>query len=91
MVHFDPNISLDQPVTYQICVPGLLESEWLDWGGDLSITLEQRETGKTVTTLTGSFDQASLHGLLRRLYAFGLPIISVNYVEHISAADKTQV
>jgi hypothetical protein len=90
MIQFDPKISLDQPVIYQICVPGILESNWLDWGSELRVTIEQGEVGKTVTTLTGSFDQAGLHGLLRRLYASGLPIISVNYVPHLSADDKQQ-
>jgi hypothetical protein len=33
-----------------------------------------------VTTLTGAVDQAALHGLLRRLYSLGLPLISVNCV-----------
>ena len=90
MMQFDPNISLDQLVIYQISVPGLLESDWLDWGSDVSVTFELGETGNSITTLTGSFDQAGLHGLLRRLYAFGLPIISVNYVSDFSADPKQQ-
>jgi hypothetical protein len=68
----------------------MLESDWLDWRTELRVTIDQEETGKTVTTITGTFDQAGLHGLLRRLYTFGLPIISVNYVAHIPADDKQQ-
>jgi hypothetical protein len=33
--------------------------------------------GSSITTLTGSVDQAALQGMLRRLYALGLPLISV--------------
>jgi hypothetical protein len=31
--------------------------------------------------LTGTMDQAALHGVLRRLYSLGLPLISVNPIE----------
>ena len=34
-----------------------------------------------ITTLTGSFDQAALQGLLRRLYSLGIPLISVIWVD----------
>ena len=34
-----------------------------------------------VTTLTSTVDQAGLQGLLRRLYALGLPLISVERVD----------
>jgi len=71
-----PKLSLDRPVTYQIKVPG-----YLDWGGGMMILVEIEGDDPPVTTLTGSVDQAALHGLLRRLYSLGLPLISVNYVE----------
>jgi hypothetical protein len=35
------------------------------------------KNGQPVTILTGTFDQAGLQGLLRRLYSLGLPLISV--------------
>ena len=34
-----------------------------------------------ITTLTGEVDQAALHGLLRRLYALGLPLVSVIWID----------
>jgi len=40
----------------------------------------ERGDGPPITTLTGILDQAALQGLLRRLYALGLPLISVNCV-----------
>jgi hypothetical protein len=74
-------LTLHQPVTYQIKVPGQLDDSWLDWGGGLKITVENDADSLPVTTLTGTFDQAGLQGLLRRLYSLGLPLISVIYVE----------
>jgi hypothetical protein len=47
----------------------------------MTITIECDCDGPPVTTLTGALDQAALHGLLRRLYSLGLPLISVNWVE----------
>jgi hypothetical protein len=43
--------------------------------------VEDEGDGTPITTLTGVVDQAALHGLLRRLYALGLPLISVNLIE----------
>jgi len=74
-------VSLHQPVTYQIKVPGQLDDSWLDSGGELRIMVETEADYPPVTILTGTFDQAGLHGLLRRLYSLGLPLISVIYVE----------
>ena len=73
--------TLDQPVIYQIKVPGELDQNWPDWAGDMAVNVERTEDGLTVTTLTGSLDQAALQGLLRRLYSFGLPLISVKCID----------
>ena len=74
-------LTLDRPVLYQIKVPGKLDENWPDWAGEMAVTVESNEDGFTVTTLTGLLDQAALQGLLRRLYSFGLPLISVIYIE----------
>jgi hypothetical protein len=74
-------LTLDRPVTYKIEVPGHLDEGWSDWDGKMTITIEWEKDGLPVTTLTGTFDQAGLQGLLRRLYSLGLPLISVNCVE----------
>jgi hypothetical protein len=80
-------LSLDRPATYQIKVPGHLDESWSDWVGGMTITVEREGEGPPVTTLTGIVDQAALHGLLRRLYSLGLPLISVNWVEGGSEND----
>jgi len=74
-------LSLDRPATYQIKVPGELDERWSDWAGGMTITVESEGDGPSVTTLTGTVDQAALQGLLRRLYSLGLPLISVNSIE----------
>ena len=47
----------------------------------MTVTVESEDDRPPVTTLTGTVDQAALQGLLRRLYALGLPLISVIWVE----------
>jgi hypothetical protein len=73
--------TLDRPATYQIKVPGHLDDHLADWVGKLTLMVEDEGDGTPITTLTGVVDQAALHGLLRRLYALGLPLISVNLIE----------
>lgn len=77
MKNLDPNISLDQLVRYEICVPGELDPAWLDWLSGTSLTIEKNGEDKPITTITTLFDQAGLHGFLRQLYALGIPILSV--------------
>ena len=77
-----PRLTLDQPAAYQIKVPGELDLDWSAWGIDLAISIEKDEDKLPVTTLRGRFDQAALQGLLRRLYALGLPLISVIWDGH---------
>lgn len=70
-------LTLDQPVHYQIKVPGALNETWSDWSGKATITVERDEDGSAVTTLTCNVDQVGLHGILRWLYSLGLPLIAV--------------
>jgi hypothetical protein len=69
------------PATYEIKVPGHLDQSWAEWTAGMEITAGDEDNGPPVTTLTGTIDQAALQGLLRRLYAVGLPLISVIWVE----------
>ena len=75
----DPTTNPSQPVVYQIRLKGHLGSQWTDWFGGLTITLE--EDGDTL--LTGPVvDQAALHGLLKKVRDLGMPLVSVSPVEH---------
>jgi hypothetical protein len=74
-------LSLYEPVRYQIKVPGELDAFWSNWAGEITAVIGVAEDGSPVTTLTGMFDQAALHGFLRHLYAVGLPLISVAWMD----------
>ena len=71
-------LTLDQPARYEIKVPGELDPSWSEWAGGMAVRTECEGDRPPVTTLSGTVvDQAALLGLLRRLYAVGLPLISV--------------
>jgi hypothetical protein len=74
-------LTLDRPAIYQIKVPGHLDESWSEWVGGMTVTVESDRVDLSVTTLTGTFDQAALQGLLRRLYSLGLPLISVTCLD----------
>ncbi len=77
----ETKLTLDQPIIYQIKVSGYLKANWTDWMEEITVMAERKGEGSPVTTLTGTFDQAALLGLLRRLYYLGLPLISVNCIQ----------
>jgi hypothetical protein len=82
MITTGPKLTLDRPATYRIQVPAHLDESWSDWVEGMTIAIHSEEDGSPVTTLTCTVDQAALHGLLRRLYSLGLPLISVQAVGH---------
>ncbi|MET0886072.1 MAG: hypothetical protein ABWX92_06440 [Mycetocola sp.] len=69
----------EPPDRYEIRVAGHLGASWDDWFEGLTVFSEADGT----TILSGVVeDQAGLHGLLRRIGALGMPLISVNIVEN---------
>jgi hypothetical protein len=63
---------------YEIRLKGQLDARWAKRFDDMAITLE--ENGNTL--LSGYItDQASLHGLLKKVRDVGLPLLSVNTVD----------
>jgi hypothetical protein len=64
-----------QPMVYEIRIKGHLGSQWTDWFGGLTVTLE--DNGETL--LAGPVvDQAALHGVLKKMRDLGMSLISVN-------------
>jgi hypothetical protein len=62
---------------YEIRVRGHLDPSWSDWLDGLAITPQSDDE----TLLSGSIiDQAALHGLLDKLYAMNLTILSAAQV-----------
>ena len=74
-------LTLDRKATYQIKVPGELDPGKYEWVANILLSVEITADGHAITTLTGSFDQAALQSLLRRLYSLGLPLISAICVD----------
>jgi hypothetical protein len=74
-------LTLVRPARYQIKVPGDLSESWTERDDRLAVAVERDADGGVITTLTGIIDQAALHGLLRRLYGQGVPLISLIWVE----------
>jgi hypothetical protein len=70
----NPKIDPGQPIVYQIRIKGHLGSQWADWFGGLTVTLE--DNGDTL--LSGQVvDQAALHGILKKMRDLGLTLVSV--------------
>lgn len=70
--------TLDEALSYDIEVAGIVEADWSDWF-EAAIDVDEKK-GNTVSHITGVFDQAALQGILQRLYSFGYPLISVNRI-----------
>lgn len=74
----DPRTQPAHVPIYRIRLNGHLGRTWAEWFDGWSILLE--DEGDTV--LTGPVvDQATLHGLLKRVRDLGMPIVSVVRVE----------
>jgi hypothetical protein len=66
--------------SYCIEIEGRLDPRWSSWFNGLTITVEGR--GPFVTTLTGAVpDQASLRGILNKIWDLNLSLISVNRLD----------
>jgi hypothetical protein len=61
---------------YEIRVEGHLAADWSDWFDGLAVCQEPK--GHTV--LSGSLDQAALHGVLAKIRDLGLVLVAVRKV-----------
>lgn len=77
MTNTSCKLTLYQPAIYEIKVPGIPDTHWGEWLGDLEISVENENSSNPTTIMKGELDQAALHGLLRRLYSMCIPLISV--------------
>jgi hypothetical protein len=83
-------LTLHQPATYQIKVPGAIDALWVDDDSSLCAAVEESDAGQPITVLTGAMDQAALQGLLRQLYGLGLPLLSIICVEFVKKSSPDE-
>ena len=76
---------------YQITVQGCVEPSWSDWFDGMEITNETTQDAQSITTFTSNVDdQATLRGILNRIWDLNLIVLSVIRVESkISPLDRT--
>lgn len=66
--------SVNDPASYRIRIKGLIGPEWSDWFDGMTITYDEHNE----TILSGQLlDQAALYGILNKIQALGLPLLSV--------------
>ncbi len=71
---------------YCIRVRGVVDKAWSDYFGNLSIREAKEDDEGGTTYLTGTVaDQATLIGILHRLYSLGYELLSVDRVLVFSA------
>ena len=67
---------------YEVRVEGRLGSSWADWFEGLEIRDEPDVDGVCRTTiLSGTMDQAALHGTLSKIRDLGIRLLSVRITE----------
>jgi hypothetical protein len=69
--------TVDEQAFYQIKVQGNLDERWSDWFSGLTVIVGAESETPPVTTLTGSMDQATLRGILNKIWDLNLTLISV--------------
>jgi len=69
--------TMNAPQMYEIRVAGHLSANWAARFEGLS--MQHEPEGETV--LSGSLDQAALHGVFMKIRSLGLNLISVNPIE----------
>jgi hypothetical protein len=69
---------------YQITLAGKLDGKWSDWFGNMAVSVAQAPDGSFVTTLSGvTADQATLRGILNKIWDLNLTLISVIPIQEI--------
>ena len=69
--------------SYRIEIEGRLDPRWSSWFNSMTITVEGRDLDRVVTTLNGAVpDQASLRGILNKIWDLNLSLISVNRLDY---------
>ncbi len=76
---------------YQIKIQGAIDDSWSEWFSGMDLSVAADPDGNPITTLGGPVaDQATLRGILNRLWDLNLTILSIVQTEPDPAsADRT--
>ena len=82
MEKFRQGVSLLEPAVYRISIQGILDKDWSDYYGGMTIEHEGDQKQYVMTILVGKLaDQSALIGVLNSLHDIGYPILSVDYLQ----------
>ena len=82
MEKYRQGVSLLEPAVYRIRIQGILDKNWSDYCGGMTIEHERDQKRYAMTILMGRVaDQSALIGVLNSLHDIGYPILSVEYME----------
>ena len=82
MEKYRKGISVLEPAMYRIRIQGILDKNWSDYYGGMTIEHEGDPKRDAMTILMGKLaDQSALIGVLNALHDIGYPILSVEYLE----------
>jgi hypothetical protein len=76
------DVSILVPAVYQIKIQGILDKNWSDYYGGMTVEHESDPKQYAKTILKGKLaDQSALIGVLNSLHDIGYPILSVENLE----------
>ena len=76
-------LTMYTPTVFRIRVQGVLDESLSTYFGSHDMLVEEDETASPVTVFTSEpLDQSALAGLIGHLNVLGLPLMSVEYVQH---------
>ena len=82
MEKYQQSINRLEPAVYRIRIQGILDKNWSDYCGGMTIEHEGDPKRNPITILMGRVgDQSALLGVLNALFDIGYPILSVEYLE----------
>jgi len=75
-------VSFLEPAVYRIKIQGILDTNWSDYYGGMTIEHEREPKHYTMSILMGRLaDQSALIGVLNSLHDIGYSILSVEYLD----------
>ncbi|HXZ03642.1 MAG TPA: hypothetical protein VEH81_02360 [Ktedonobacteraceae bacterium] len=75
-------VSFLEPAVYRIKIQGILDTNWSDYYGGMTIEHEGEPKHYTMSILMGRLaDQSALIGVLNSLHDIGYSILSVEYLD----------